>query len=171
MDFQGQGTAITGETEVLALIDPTSRYVVVIPLKDRQASTWLQPFLDRIVFTFGAPRPRLVTTHEETPPSKFGGGFAIAVSVFYPTNTTHVGRISPRALPSHITPHHTRGSAQSQPSRSIMGQTPGTRWAHLWPTPPSSLKKRNASYPPSLQKLSPYPLKFLLPWPKTTISS
>jgi hypothetical protein len=55
MDFQGQGTALTGETEVLALIDPTSRYVVVIPLLDRQASTWLQPFLDRIVFTFGAP--------------------------------------------------------------------------------------------------------------------
>jgi transposase InsO family protein len=55
MDFQGQGTAITGETEVFALIDPTSRYVVVIPLRDRQASTWLQAFLDRIVFTFGAP--------------------------------------------------------------------------------------------------------------------
>ena len=55
MDFQGQGTAVTGETEVLALIDPTSRYVVAIPLRDRQASTWLQPFLDRIVFTFGAP--------------------------------------------------------------------------------------------------------------------
>jgi hypothetical protein len=55
MDFQGQGTALTGETEVLALIDPTSRYVVVLPLKDRQASTWIQPFLDRIVFTFGAP--------------------------------------------------------------------------------------------------------------------
>jgi hypothetical protein len=32
MDFQGQGTALTGETEALALIDPTSRYVVVIPL-------------------------------------------------------------------------------------------------------------------------------------------
>ncbi len=29
MDFQGQGTALTGETEALALIDPTSRYVVV----------------------------------------------------------------------------------------------------------------------------------------------
>jgi transposase InsO family protein len=55
MDFQGQGTALTGETEALALIDPTLRYVVVIPLKDRQASTWIQPFLDRIVFTFGAP--------------------------------------------------------------------------------------------------------------------
>ncbi len=55
MDFQGQGASATGETEVLALIDPTSRYVVVIPLKDRQASTWIQPFLDRIVFTYGAP--------------------------------------------------------------------------------------------------------------------
>ncbi len=55
MDFQGQGKALTGETKALALIDPTSRYVVVIPLVDREASTWLQPFLDRIVFTFGAP--------------------------------------------------------------------------------------------------------------------
>jgi hypothetical protein len=55
MNFQGQGTALTGETEALALIDPMSRYVVVIPLKNREASTWIQPFLDRIVFTFGPP--------------------------------------------------------------------------------------------------------------------
>jgi hypothetical protein len=55
MDFQGQGKSLTGETEALALIDPTSRYVVVIPLRDREATTWLQPFLDRIVFTFGTP--------------------------------------------------------------------------------------------------------------------
>jgi hypothetical protein len=39
MDFQGQGEAETGEREALALIDPTSRYVVVLPLKDREAST------------------------------------------------------------------------------------------------------------------------------------
>jgi hypothetical protein len=32
-----------------------SRYVVVIPLKNREAATWLQPFLDRIVYTFGPP--------------------------------------------------------------------------------------------------------------------
>jgi hypothetical protein len=51
MDFQGQGKALTGETEALTLIDPTSRYVVVIPLMDREASTWLQPFLDRIGMT------------------------------------------------------------------------------------------------------------------------
>ena len=56
MDFQGQGTALTGETEALALIDPTSRYVVVIPLANREARTWLQPFLDRIVFTFRSTR-------------------------------------------------------------------------------------------------------------------
>jgi transposase InsO family protein len=55
IDFQGQVEALAGEKEALALIDPTSRYVVVIPLKDREASTWLQPFLDHIVFTFGAP--------------------------------------------------------------------------------------------------------------------
>jgi hypothetical protein len=59
MDFQGQGKALTGETEALALIDPTSRYVVVIALPNREAKTWLQPFLDRIVFTFGAPTPML----------------------------------------------------------------------------------------------------------------
>jgi hypothetical protein len=55
MDFQGQGTALTGETEALALIDPISRYVVIIPLMDREAATWIQPFLDRVVFTFGPP--------------------------------------------------------------------------------------------------------------------
>jgi hypothetical protein len=43
MDFQGQGSALTGETEALALIDPTSRYVVVISLPNREAKTWLQP--------------------------------------------------------------------------------------------------------------------------------
>ncbi len=40
-DFQGQGTALTGESETLALIDPTSRYVVVIPLMNREAQTWI----------------------------------------------------------------------------------------------------------------------------------
>ncbi len=55
MDFQGQGTALTGETEPLALIDPTSRYAVVNPLMNRETQTWLQPFLDRIVFDPGTP--------------------------------------------------------------------------------------------------------------------
>ncbi len=55
MDFQGQSEVEIGEREALALIDPTSRYVVVLALKDREASTWLQPFLDIIVFGFGPP--------------------------------------------------------------------------------------------------------------------
>jgi hypothetical protein len=43
MNFQGQGKALTGENEALALIDPTSRYVVVIPLKDREAPPGCSP--------------------------------------------------------------------------------------------------------------------------------
>ncbi len=38
MDFQGQGTVLTGETEVLAIIDPTSRFVVVILLNKGSTS-------------------------------------------------------------------------------------------------------------------------------------
>jgi hypothetical protein len=38
MDFQGQGLAITGETEALAVIDTTPRYVTVLCLKDREAT-------------------------------------------------------------------------------------------------------------------------------------
>jgi hypothetical protein len=55
MDFQGQGLAISGETEALAVIDTTSRYVTVLCLKDREATTFIQPFLDRIVFIHGPP--------------------------------------------------------------------------------------------------------------------
>ena len=55
MDFQGQGVSETGESEALAFIDPTSRYVVVIPLPNREVATWLQAFLDHIVFRFGPP--------------------------------------------------------------------------------------------------------------------
>ena len=39
MDFQGQGLALTGETQALGVIDTTSRYVTVIPLPDREAVT------------------------------------------------------------------------------------------------------------------------------------
>ncbi len=55
MDFQGQGASETGESEALAFIDPTSRYIVVIPLPDREVATWLQAFLDHIVFKYGPP--------------------------------------------------------------------------------------------------------------------
>ncbi len=39
MDFQGQGLALTGETEALALIDSFTKTVLLIPLPDRLAST------------------------------------------------------------------------------------------------------------------------------------
>jgi hypothetical protein len=55
MDFQGQGTATTGETEALAIIDTTARFVTVIPLKNRQVQTFLQPFLEQVVFRHGPP--------------------------------------------------------------------------------------------------------------------
>ncbi len=37
MDFQGQGRAITGETEAPALIDSFTKTVIIIPLPDRKA--------------------------------------------------------------------------------------------------------------------------------------
>ena len=55
MDFQGQGLAVTGETQALGLIDTTARFAVVIPLPDREASTLVGPYLDRIVFQHGSP--------------------------------------------------------------------------------------------------------------------
>jgi hypothetical protein len=55
MDFQGQGLADSGETQALAIIDTTARYVVLLPLLDREATTFFPFFLDRIVFTHGPP--------------------------------------------------------------------------------------------------------------------
>jgi hypothetical protein len=55
MDFQGQGTAITGEKEALAIVDATARYVVVIPLMNREATTFIPKFLDQVVFRQGPP--------------------------------------------------------------------------------------------------------------------
>jgi hypothetical protein len=87
MDFQGQGTALTGETEALALIDPTSRYVVVIPLPNREAKTWLQPFLDRIVFTFGAP----TTLHSDAAPEFLSEALALLAQAANIQTTTTLG--------------------------------------------------------------------------------
>jgi hypothetical protein len=55
MDFQGQGLAITGETEALAVMDSFTKTVFVLPLKDRTAPTFIPPLLDAIWFTRGAP--------------------------------------------------------------------------------------------------------------------
>jgi hypothetical protein len=65
MDFQGQGLAITGEIEALAVIDTTPRYVTALCLKDREATTFIQPFLDRIVFIHGPP----AVLHSDGPPA------------------------------------------------------------------------------------------------------
>ncbi len=40
MDFQGQGTATTGETEALGIIDTITRFVTVIALPNRQVRTF-----------------------------------------------------------------------------------------------------------------------------------
>jgi hypothetical protein len=87
MDFQGQGTALTGETEALVLIDPTSPYVVVIPLLNREAKTWLQPFLDRIVFTFGAP----TTLHSDAAPEFLSEALALLAQAANIKTTTTLG--------------------------------------------------------------------------------
>jgi hypothetical protein len=55
MDFQGQGLAMTGETEALALIDSFTKTVLLIPLPDRQASTIVPRLLDELHFRRGCP--------------------------------------------------------------------------------------------------------------------
>jgi hypothetical protein len=55
MDFQGQGRAITGETEALALIDSFTKTVIIIPLPDRQATTLVPRLLDALHFQRGSP--------------------------------------------------------------------------------------------------------------------
>ena len=45
IDFQGQGTADTGETQALAVIDTTARFAIVIALPDREAATFIPRFL------------------------------------------------------------------------------------------------------------------------------
>jgi hypothetical protein len=52
---KGQGLASTGETQALALTDTSARYVEALPLKDREAASFVPPFLDRIVFRRGPP--------------------------------------------------------------------------------------------------------------------
>jgi transposase InsO family protein len=55
MDFQGQGKAITGETEALAIIDSFTKTVFVIALPNHEASTLVPRLLDEIFFRRGAP--------------------------------------------------------------------------------------------------------------------
>jgi hypothetical protein len=55
MDFQGQGKALTGESEALGFINTATPYVTVIALQDRKVATFIPAFLDRIVFQHEPP--------------------------------------------------------------------------------------------------------------------
>jgi hypothetical protein len=64
MAFQGQGLALTGESEALAIIDTTTRFVTVIALPNRQVKTFVPQILDQIVFRHG---PRAILHCDEAP--------------------------------------------------------------------------------------------------------
>jgi hypothetical protein len=87
MDFQGQGTATTGETEALAIIDTTARFVTIIPLHNRQAQSFLQPFLDEIVFRHGPP----AIIHCDEAPEFMSALMAALLEITETTMTTTLG--------------------------------------------------------------------------------
>jgi transposase InsO family protein len=55
MDFQGQGTADSGETEALAILDSFTKTAMVIPLPNRSAYTLAPALLNELYFRRGAP--------------------------------------------------------------------------------------------------------------------
>jgi hypothetical protein len=87
MDFQGQGLAESGETQALALIDTTARFVVVLPLKDREATTFIPHFLDRIVFTHGPPD----VLHSDDAPEFVGECLKLLAEALNTDTTTTLG--------------------------------------------------------------------------------
>jgi hypothetical protein len=87
MDFQGQGKADTGETEALGIIDTTARCVVVIPLQDREATTFLQPFLDRVYFIHGPP----AVVHSDAAPEFLSEIFKMVAEATDTQTTTTMG--------------------------------------------------------------------------------
>jgi hypothetical protein len=87
MDFQGRGTAISSETEALAIIDTTARYVTVIALKNRQFQTFLQPFLDEIVFRHDPP----AILHCDEAPEFLSDLMAALLEITETTMTTTLG--------------------------------------------------------------------------------
>jgi hypothetical protein len=66
MDFQGQGQAITGETEALAIIDSFTKTVSLLALPNREASTLLPQLLDEKIFWHGAPAIFTRTPHSNS---------------------------------------------------------------------------------------------------------
>jgi transposase InsO family protein len=55
MDFQGQGTADSGETEALAILDSFTKTAMVLCLPNRNAYTLAPALLDELYFRRGAP--------------------------------------------------------------------------------------------------------------------
>ena len=55
MDFYGTGVDGIGH-EILGIIDADSKYVEIVPCKDRTTKTVLQAIKDRILYTHGTPR-------------------------------------------------------------------------------------------------------------------
>jgi hypothetical protein len=179
MDFQGQGQAITGETEALALIDPTSRYVVVIPLRDREASTWLQPFLDRIVFTFGA----LDVLHSDAAPEFLSAALDLLAKATGFRTTTTLGhnargngtievfwRFWNRCLRLLPDDHYARWSAFASRICFVFNTAPQDSIAQV--TPFQVYHGAPARNPfSSLLKPLPPQLRFSSNWPKHTTTT
>ncbi len=145
MDFQGQGTALTGETEALALIDPTSRYVVVIPLLNREAQTWIQPFLDRIVFTFGAPS----TLHSDAAPEFLSEALALlakaaGMKTMPPPNASTKRTASPSPETSSLPSAMTQPALSTSP-RSLSSLLRLSRFS-TWAPPRSFLQMPSSSH-------------------------
>jgi hypothetical protein len=87
MDFQGQGLAITGETEALAIIDSYTKTVSILALPDRKASTLVPQLLDEIFFRRGAPD----TLHSDEAPEFLSELLAAVTDATGTTRTTTCG--------------------------------------------------------------------------------
>jgi hypothetical protein len=87
MDFQGQGLAITGETEAPALIDSFTKTVLLIPLPDRQATTLVPRLLDELYFRRGSPD----IIHSDDAPEFLSELMAIVASITGTQRTSTCG--------------------------------------------------------------------------------
>jgi hypothetical protein len=87
MDFQGQGLALTGETEALALIESFTKTVILIPLPNRHASTLVPRLLDELHFRRGSPD----VLHSDDAPEFLSELMAAVTSITGTTRTTTCG--------------------------------------------------------------------------------
>jgi hypothetical protein len=85
MDFQGQGLAISGETEALPVMDSFTKTVFVLPLQDRTAPTFIPPLLDAIWFTRGSPE----VIHSDAAPELLSALLTAVLEATGTQDTTH----------------------------------------------------------------------------------